>query len=79
MAILRPGLAGMSRLEELDLSDVPMRRQAELAELLRMLPSLRRLHIPPCRTWEKEEGTPMGQWLEVRAALQQQFPHVQVV
>ena len=68
----------LSRLEELDLTDVPMRRHAELAELLRMLPSLQRLHVHPSRPWLQGEGTHMARWLLIRAPLQQQFPRVPI-
>ena len=45
MRALRQGLAGMTRLEELSLDGVPVQRFEQLAELLGVLPSLRRLKL----------------------------------
>ena len=78
MAVLRQSLSGMTGLEQLDWMDVPMRRQAELAELLRMLPSLRRLTASPSPHYGANYKQLQEQWFELRAALQQQFPHVEI-
>ena len=69
----------MTGLEQLDLMDVPMRRQAELAELLRMLPSLEFLGTDPFSNCLSDGGTPSkAEWLVIQAALQQQFPEVEI-
>jgi hypothetical protein len=74
-ALLCPALAGMTRLEALDLTGVPMRQQAQLATLLRLLPSLHLLKLfNQCYTQEHP-----GQRARLVAAMQQRFAHVEIV